>query len=624
MKNFTLGLLFVLGFFSLNAQTIFYEDFQGGIPSNFTLINADGNTPASAVSFVNQAWVAYPDFNDPTDTAAMSTSWYNPASSSNDWMITPKITLSTGNFLIWRGWAPDQSYADGYEVKISTTDSAMASFTTNLAVISAEGDPWVWHAVDLSAYNNQSVFIAFRNNSNDKYLLLIDDITVRTVDSFDIAGVSCSMQSPIGMNNAPFDVTGLISNNGSQNITSFDLNYSVDGGTTVTAAVSSVNIAPFATYSFTHGTQWNPSTTGNHVIKIWASNINGHADANMSNDTITKTISVAAQSSQRIPLYEEFTSSTCAPCASANAAFTPVLNANVGKYALVKYQMDWPGNGDPYFTAEGGDRQTLYGVNAVPDLYVDGANFGGPGSFSTSDVNAAYAIPSFTNLSANMVVNANHSVDITVTINPLTDFPTTARLFTAIIEKKTVNNTASNGETEFHNVMKKMVPSSAGKAVTLTSGNQVIETLSHTFVGNYRLPANANSPINHSTEHSVEEFSDLTAIVWIQDVTSLTVYQAAEATVTMGIEDQEQATIHAIFPNPAYDNATLRYSLKNSAHVSYTLVNTLGQTVLTTDMGQQNAGTHNQNINVSTLAKGIYMLTLQVGNKTYTKKFNVK
>ena len=35
-------------------------------------------------------------------------------------------------------------------------------------------------------------------------------------------------------------------------------------------------------------------------------------------------------------------------------------NNNPGKYTYVKYQMNWPAPGDPYYTNEGGVRKTYY------------------------------------------------------------------------------------------------------------------------------------------------------------------------------------------------------------------------------------------------------------------------
>ena len=80
----------------------------------------------------------------------------------------------------------------------------------------------------------------------------------------------------------------------------------------------------------------------------------------------------------------------------------------------------------------------------------------------------------------------------------------------AIFEKNTYNNVGTNGETQFEHVMKKMVPNVTGQQIpSLQAGNQINQSAQYIFQGSYRLPANANSPINHSIEHSVEDFNNL-------------------------------------------------------------------------------------------------------------------
>jgi len=626
MKKITLITLIFLAMSiqGIKAQTIFNEDFQGGIPSNFILINNDNKTPASGVSWVTNAWVAHEDFNDATDTCAVSTSWYDPAGTADDWMILPKISLTTGNYLIWRGLAQDPSYPDGYEVKISTTDSAMSSFTTNLKVIAAEGNPWVWHAVDLSSYNNQDVWIAYRNNSTDKFLLLIDDITVKNVDSFDIAGISNTMMTPIGLNNAPFDVTGTLSNNGSQTITSFDLNYSINGGTAVTSTISNVNIPMLGSYTFTHPTQWTPTATGNFEIKIWASNINGsHADANPSNDTITKNISVATASVQRMPLYETFTSSTCGPCVAGNTNMQALFAANPNKWVCVKYQMSWPGSGDPYYTAEGGVRRAFYGVNSVPRQEIDGGYDGNSQSVTQADFDAAYAIPSFMTITADLTRGGN-IVTVDYTVTPKANFPAGSKLYVAIVEKITHNNVGSNGETTFHWVMKKMLPDADGTTLgALTAGTPITNTMAYTFKGNYRLPANAQDPINHAIENSVEDFNNLLAVVWVQNPTTKEVYQSALSSFTIGMSEAERANlITAVYPNPAQNQVNIDLNMEQKENVKVSIVNAMGQVVLSKDYAQLN-GVNTLNIALDNLSNGIYFVRIVVGDKVYTKPVQI-
>ena len=624
MRKITFLVLLFLSITALKAQTIFFEDFQAGIPSNFIIIDNDNKTPNAAVSYVTDAWVAHEDYTNAADTCAISTSWYTPAGQSDDWMILPKLTLTSGNYLIWRAKAQDPSYPDGYEVKISTTDSAMTSFTTDLYTTAAENPTWTYHAIDLSTYNNQGVWIAFRNNSSDKFVLLVDDITVMNVDSFDIAGIENTMLSPNGLNNAPFDVEGVIKNKGSETITSFDLNYSINGGTTVTSTISSVSIAMLDNYSFTHPTQWTPTAAGAYTIKVWASNLNGsHTDSNMTNDTITAVISIATQSVQRMPLYETFTSSTCGPCVAGNQNMDGLFAANPNKWVCVKYQMNWPGAGDPYFTDEGGTRRAFYGVNSVPRQEIDGGYDGNSSGVTQADFDAAYAVPSFMTITANLARGGN-IVTVDYTIDPKANFPADAKLFIAIVEKETVKNVGSNGETKFSWVMKKMLPDGGGMTIgPLTAGTPVSNTVVYTFKGNYRLPANASSPINHTTENSVEDFNNLLAVVWVQSPTTGEVYQSALSSFTLGMDADERAElITAIYPNPANDQVNINLNMKQSENVNITIFNYLGQEVTNTNYGSMN-GVNTLNIKLNNLSSGMYFVKITIGDKVYTKPLQI-
>lgn len=79
-----------------------------------------------------------------------------------------------------------------------------------------------------------------------------------------------------------------------------------------------------------------------------------------------------------------------------------------------------------------------------------------------------------------------------------------------------------------------------------------------------------------------------------------------------------------LYPNPA-DNATqLTFTLKNSANVSATVVNMLGQKVSSVSAGNMGVGNHTVGLNVGNLAAGIYFINLQTGNEVVTQKLIVK
>src|SRR5690606_31563220 len=188
------------GLQSLFAQIpIFSEDFDniegptaGGpgtyvFPAGWMLVNVDNRAPSSQVAYVNEAWERRENFvNSVGDSCAFSTSWYVPAGPADDWMWTPPVTLTNNNELRWNAFAPDPSFQDGYEVRIMVAPNVptgstgvignMVSNSTVIFSTGAENSSWTARSVDLSAYQGQTVRIAFRNNSNDKFLLLIDDV----------------------------------------------------------------------------------------------------------------------------------------------------------------------------------------------------------------------------------------------------------------------------------------------------------------------------------------------------------------------------------------------------------------------------------------------------------------
>ncbi len=450
------------------------------------------------------------------------------------------------------------------------------------------------------------------------------DLASTVADSFDLALSSLNIPSmvPMGQNT---DIKGTITNEGTDTITNFDINYKIDNGTTVTQNVSGVSIASFDTYNFTHSTPW-VATSGVHTIDVWVSNPNGHNDQYTSNDSLS-TVSTAYDPTtavQRNPLYETFTSSTCGPCVSGNQNIQSLFNANPNKWVCVKYQMSWPGNGDPYYTAEGGVRRSFYGVNSVPRQEIDGGYDGNSSSVTQADVDNAYAIPSFMAITANLFISGQ-TVTLDYNVNPKIDFPSNARLYIAIVEKTTHNNTGTNGETTFHWVMKKMLPDANGTLIgPLTAGQNISDTVSYTFQGNYRLPNNAKDPINHTIEHSVEEFNDLIAVVWVQNPSTKSVYQSVFSSVTIGMDEAERAQlIKAVYPNPAVDRINIDIDMDNSSEVAIELYNNLGQLVGAKNYGSL-SGANTLNISTGNMASGLYFVKIRIGDKFYTKPVQIK
>jgi hypothetical protein len=446
----------------------------------------------------------------------------------------------------------------------------------------------------------------------------------------DLEGKAVTMDDYLILNNGPFQVKGVLRNTGAQPVTNFTLNYSINNGPTVSQTVNSVNIAKFATYNFTHTTNWAPAAIGSYTVKVWATNVNGNADENLTNDEVSKTVEVVDAFVERKALHEVFTSASCPPCRPGNVNLqTNVFPTREDKITVIKYQMNYPGNGDPYYTAEAGTRHSYYGVTSIPRLQIDGQWNASPTNYTVALLDQFQSKPSFVELSSTHTINWNR-VNVNVKYKPLTDNnPTNMRLHVAIVEKQTFNNTATNGETEFENVMKKMVPNATGTAITgLVKNTEQTKAFNYSFPGPYRLPANGQAAniIKPTTEHSVEEFSDLAVVVFLQNNDNKLVLQSAWSvgTILSVEENKENDGAFGIFPNPSNGITQVAFRLDNSSDVRVNVYNMLGQIVKTVSADDLQPGLNQVNFDAAGLDKGMYIIQLEGNGWTRSERFMVQ
>lgn len=166
--------------------TLLSEGFGGAsFPAGWFRFDVDGRTPHENVDYVDSAWVVRQDEKFVAQQAAFSTSWYVPTGAADDWMVTPALSLPAAGVatctLSWRGVAYDVANRDGYEVRLFTTAPTAANLASSIVLssVAQENTTWTARTLDLTAYKGQTIHVAWRNNSNDKFVLLIDDVAVR-------------------------------------------------------------------------------------------------------------------------------------------------------------------------------------------------------------------------------------------------------------------------------------------------------------------------------------------------------------------------------------------------------------------------------------------------------------
>jgi Secretion system C-terminal sorting domain/Cleaved Adhesin Domain/CARDB len=589
MKKLLLLLLLSSSMFS---QTIYEQTFttaQSLTASGWTLFSQDTDTGVAT------NWVRT---TDGANGIMASFSWYNNVVySPNNYAFSPAINLTsyTGPIkLSYKHAAQNPDWdAENYTLYVTTSPTVAAATTALHSQTTMNGINTLTEITfDLSSYAGQTIYLCFRHhNVVDQYNIIFDDIKVEKVLPNNVALQSVAVQPIVAAGNQTY--SGTVKNIGTNNVTSYTVTWQANGGALQTFNVTGVNITPGSTHNFTHSIPLN-AVSGLYNLVFNVPTVNGVSDPDTTNNSLTRTTQVASGSTAFKPLIEKFTSSTCAPCASYNnSTFNPYYTAQNQNFNYIAYQMNWPGTGDPYYTAEGGVRRDYYGVNAITSLWINGAEYSTSNAQAalTTHVNTEATKPAYFGLTANRNLTGGNAV-VNYNITPY--ISGSYVLHAAVIEKVTTNNVASNGETSFKHVMMKMVPNASGTTIACTAGTplsgQITASIASTFI---------------------EQASDLEVIVFIQNPTTKEILQSFTATNALSLEDNAIAKVK-LYPNPASNSI----QFANVQDATIVITDVTGKVVL------QSAGVdENSIINVSHLNSGIYMVNIKNELMNETVKF---
>ena len=182
---------------------------------------------------------------------------------------------------------------------------------------------------------------------------------------------------------------------------------------------------------------------------------------------------------QRLVLIEEATNASCGPCASQNPAFDALLNSNRDKLTAIKYHWYFPGY-DPmhnHNVIENNARVSYYGISGVPTAMIDGviengAGFsypGGPHGYTQQIIDEYYAIPSPFEIDLYHEITPNEdSIHVWMRIRAAEDITSgSLKAHIVVVEKEIhfANPPGNNGEKDFLDVMKKMLPDQLGTSI---------------------------------------------------------------------------------------------------------------------------------------------------------------
>lgn len=495
---FAFAVLFAMASMAQNRATILAESFNNsGMPAGWSI--AGLGTTNWSISSTNNAGGAPNELH----------LYYGPQFNGTSRFVSPAVNLTGISSVVVSFKHALDNYQGSHTLGIAT--SSDDGKTWNVGWSQNYGSDGVWEVLqNISTtdmgQDNVRFCLYYSGNSYNIDNWYFDDIEIFTLENLDLFLTEITVPSIVsGETTLAVDqnVGMKVRNYGVTPITSLQATYEIEGMEPVTELFN-VNIASLgvSTINFQTPTHLNP---GGYDVTVTINKVNGTDDNNLDNNQLSKHFSVAMAAAERTPMIEHFSSSTCGPCVSINNQMNTFCNNNAGRFTYTKYQMNWPGNGDPYYTTEGGVRRNYYGIGAVPNVILDATNIGAA-AVSASLFNQHAAMPAFFDVRGSFTVDGNN-IHVLVDVMPYVDIM--SRIYVAVNEKVTTGNVGGNGETSFHHVFMKMLPNAEGSIKQFHAGE--LQHLEFTQ--------------NMSSTH-VEEMSDLEVAIWVQNYSTQEIYNS--------------------------------------------------------------------------------------------------
>lgn len=492
---FMLSLLMGSAMIAQNRTTLFQESFDGSsIPAGWNVMGSGVNnwslSPTNnAGGYANELMMAYsPQFNGTSR------------------LVLPAMDLTGYESVVFSF----RHYLDNYQ----------GSHVLGIATTSDNGSTWnqAWqqnYNTDGGYIVTQSVTTPDMGKENVRFCVYytgnsfnfdnwyFDNFEIFTLENLDLKITKVNVPSIVGKGE-PTNVSFEVINHGQTQAIMVEASYQVNDEEPVTQ-IFATNLASMGNTTLQFDTPFTLQP-GSYEVKVNILKVNTNEDDDATNNEMIVNCACAYGSTDRIPMIEHFSSSSCPPCVSVNTMMNSFTANNPGRFGYVKYCMNWPGNGDPYYVAaEGGVRRTYYGVSGVPTLYLDGVTRSSSGFQATFD-NAA-AIPAYADIRGFFNVEGN-TVNIAFDVMSYVAMEN-VRMYVIVNEKETKNNIGGNGETSFHHVMMKMIPDAQGTTLTMDGCESRHFEFTQDMSGTH-----------------VEEMSDLEVVVFLQNNGSREIYNS--------------------------------------------------------------------------------------------------
>jgi len=607
-KSLLLLLVLLISLTMLNAidrQVYIYEDFTSTTfpPTGWTISNQSGN------------WSRFAGASAGGSTPELRLRW-DPQFNNSTYFTSPQLDLSglSSVSLEFRHFL--DHYATPYTIGVATRNSPQGTWNVAWSAnpnanIGPELRSIQISNADVGSATFQFAFF-FSGNSYNLDYWFIDNIKLFTPFANDLAihSVSGANQVVAGTTITP---ACEIKNVGLSNLTA-TVSLTIYEWETQVASYPdhfSQSIDPGQIINVTFPTFIPMTEDEMYRFEYSITSLEDVVDDDPTNNVMSKWVATWTSPKQQV-LLEIGTGGWCPYCPGASMAAHDMLAQGLN-VAVIKNH-----NGDPYATDASNYRNSYYGISGYPTGVFDGLLRHVGGSNSSSIVNSY--MPLF-----NQRVDIKSPIDINLYGSYTgTNFVLTTQiakyanlvnpnlvLHTVITESEIPYNW--QGQTQFDNVNRMMLPDHFGTPVDLASLPVGVHNFQQTFT------AGASWVLEHCE-----------LVAFVQDLDTKEVIQANKHDL-LSLEEPpvansdpsaipQKLAIQSVYPNPFNPQTTVSFSLPLAGKVSLFAYNIKGQEVFAQTHQNLPAGSHNIVFNAENLPSGVYYLRLKSDSSTVLKK----
>jgi hypothetical protein len=324
-------------------------------------------------------------------------------------------------------------------------------------------------------------------------------------------------------------------------------------------------------------------------------------------------------------LLEEFTGTGCPNCPSGHTLAETLLNGNPGNLFVIAYH---PTNSsyttsDPMRRAYPAAFYTIPFVSPsnryMPSALVNRRVWNGveriqPTSSWTSDANTIKNEPSPLNVGVAAVYNSSsHMLNVDVEVYFTANVTDALTIYVVLLENGIIYPQSGGSSPYTHNhTFRESFVSQWGDAISAPTTQSTLKTFNFSF--------------DNTT--AAYDMSQCEVVAFVRNAANEEIVSGNESVVNLTTTvsnirlDENSVTV---FPNPVNESSRINISLSKAEKVSYTLINIVGEEILSSNLGVLTTGQHFLPIdNLQQLPKGTYFLKVDIGQNHTSKKLMVE